>query len=293
MPFTLQLDRRPTKDQTPRPSKRPAKTRDFSARCLGFMAGTETLAGHVVPLWIALCETRLALEPFVANLRSGWTAKSGRFNYVFPKSAGFRWSTHEITRGANAHIGSAPPVAITIAYRPAFFDLEPRQDLDATSLSTSSSTSTIQFVLAPPTAWVDREALALAPLLGTDAPAAKEAARAAHFAAYLDRRTPLPLLADLRFHLALFRAAKAQNLISSCEFGPSALWGQGLDICGIADPLRFRSTPEDLAQLITEETESFAKRERLHGSPRIPRSRGLFPDTLSTPIQHCFDFAVA
>ncbi len=291
MPFTLQLDRPPSKSDAARPSRRPAKTRDFSVRCLGILAGSERPSGYVVPLWMAFCETRLALEPFVANLRSGWIAKSGRFDYVFPKAAGFRWSIREIARDSDSNAAALAPAAIAIAYRPAFFDLEPRHEI-----SDAAAASIIQFVLAPPSAWIEREALALAtrePKLGTDPSTAKEAVRAAHFAAYLDRRTPLPLLADLRFHLALFRAARERRLIRECEFGPSDLWGQDLDVCGIADPLLVRATPDEIAQLITQVTESFAQQENLHGTSRRSRSRGLLPDPFATPTQHCFDFAVA
>ena len=149
-----------------------------------------------------------------------------------------------------------------------------------------------EFILAPPSAWVEREAQALVPRFGDDA---YEAVRAAHFAAYLDRRTPLPLLADLRFHLALFRAARQRGLIHECSETQlrSGLCGQGLEVCGFADPLFVRASCDEVAELITQETESFAKKENLHGSTLVSRTRGLFPDPVSTPAQHCFDFVVA
>jgi len=58
---------------------------------------------------------------------------------------------------------------------------------------------------------------------------------AALFVAFLDRRTSLPVVHDLRFHLQLYRAALEKPW---CRDGDDhAVEPYGLDDCGLDDPL--------------------------------------------------------
>ena len=172
------------------PGKRgSAKTRIFSVHLLGFLTAdslwTSGGDGSVQrPIWLAFFGSESETRPFTANLRAGRRARAGGDLLELPVGA-HRWVPPQ----------KVPTGVISVAYLPELFDLEP---------GSGPLADPVRFVFAPPRWWVDKEAADLASEFGEDAP---EAARAALFCAFLDRRCPIPLVHDLHFHLQVYRAA--------------------------------------------------------------------------------------
>jgi len=177
------------------------KTRVFETRLLGYLAADSLWeaprAGDLLrPVWLAYLGTERETHPFTANLRGGARARAAGDTFQIPKRAPYRWSTQKVPGGL-----------VTVAYLPELFHLEPALPF----------ADDVRFILAPPRWWVDEQAAQLAPEFGEDAP---DVARAALFCAFLDRRTALPLVHDLRFHLQLYRAALATDWIHSVTGAP-------------------------------------------------------------------------
>jgi hypothetical protein len=230
------------------------KGRTFRALLLGYLTADglwevgAAAGGAVRPVWLAVFGTVGEAKPFVANLRAGRAARIERGGTLqIPKSSGHRWVTQAVPGGV-----------VTVAYLAGLFHLEPPAPF----------TEDVRFVMAPARRWVDREAEALGAEFGADA---RDAARAALFAAYLDRRTPLPLLRDLRFHLQLFQAALEEPW--AVEAGdPTAGTSRGLVTCGLDAPVVCSVDQATLGEFLTAQTAAF---HRLHGGvewtgPRYP-----------------------
>jgi len=223
---------------------RARKTRTFRARLLGHLVADalwelgETRDATVRPVWLAYFATTGAARPFGANLRAGRRARIGEHGprIQLPKSSGHRWTTQAVPGGL-----------ITVAHLPELFHLDPPVPY----------AEDVRFVMAPARSWVERQAKLLEPEFGAEA---AEAARAALFVAYLDRRTPLPLLRDLRFHLELYRAALEEPWTSAPVEEGSAEAAR-LAACGLDAPLACSVAPEPLGEVLTAETERFL---RLH-----------------------------
>lgn len=225
--------------------RRPRKTRTFSARLLGCLTadglwelGPE--GGDVRrPVWLAYFATVGAAKPFTANLRAGRRASiDDRVRIEVPRSSEHRWTTQPVPGGV-----------VTVAYLPELFHLEPPVPF----------TDDVRFVMAPSRRWVDEQARALEEELGDDA---RDAARAALFAAYVDRRTALPLLRDLRFHLQLYRAAIDEPWITD-PLEPYSAPPCDLDACRLDPPLACGVGRERFEAFLTEQTTRF---HREHGS---------------------------
>jgi hypothetical protein len=165
--------------------RRPRKGREFRVTLLGYLEAPWELsrAERVTrPVWIAYAGPDQACRAFTANFRAGRKAECFGTDLQVPKSAPHRWVHH---RHGDA--------TVTVAYLPELFHLDPAVPPDR-----------IEFLFMPPAWWLERQAELLRPELGGDA---FDAARAALFVAFLDRRTSLPVVHDLRFHLQLYRAA--------------------------------------------------------------------------------------
>jgi len=219
------------------------KSRSFRARLLGYFTADRlwefgtTGGGAQRPVWLAVFGTVGEAKPFVANLRAGRAARIERGGALqIPKSSGHRWVTQ-----------AAPGGVVTVAYLAELFHLEPPVPF----------TEDVRFVMAPARRWVDREAEALRGEFGADA---RDATRAALFAAYLDRRTPLPLLRDLRFHLQLFQAALEEPWAGAAEDGAAGA-ERGLVTCGLDAPVVCSVDQATLGEFLTAQTAAF---HRLH-----------------------------
>ncbi len=151
------------------------------------------------------------------------------------------------------------------AYLPELFDLDP-----------GATPERIAFVFLPPARWLDEQAEALAPDFGEDA---REAARAALFAAFLDRRTLLPLVGDLRFHLRIYRAALEASwarLGDESRHEGGDLYAEGLAACGLDAPLLVAVSHADFELFLREQTARYSK--------EVPRGTNRFcPDFYFIP----------
>jgi hypothetical protein len=192
--------------------------------------------GALRPVWFAFFSTIGAAKPFTANLRAGRPARIEHGDrYQIPKSSSHRWSTQTVPGGI-----------VTVAYLPELFHLQPAVPF----------TDDPCFVVAPERRWVDRQAKILSQEFGSDAP---DVARAALFAAYLDRRTPLPLLRDLRFHLQLYRAALEEPWVRRPSKHTSSEC-VGLQRCGLDAPVVCAVKLATLSAFLTEQTAEFYRR---------------------------------
>jgi len=241
---------------------RSKKTRVFSVRLLGLVEADPLwdsgAADEVRPVWISYLGTDSESQAFTANFRGGHKATSGIKKLQILRSAPYRWVTHKIPGGA-----------ITTAYLPDLFHLEPPDP----------APPRVRFVFAPPTWWVKRAAEALRAEVGEEA---REAARAALFAAYLDRRTPLPVLGELAFHRQLYRAACKTDWVHEPSSPGSyrrheVLSAQGLGSCGFDELLAVSVPQEKLTELLIDQTSQYQPKEIPHGQDCLASDRRLLP----------------
>lgn len=251
------------------------KTRVFSVHLLGYL-GADALwdvpesENRIRPVMIAYCGTDQELQPFTANFRAGRPATARHKGFVLPKSAGHRFSTQK-TRLA----------VITVAYLPELFDLEP------IAVETSC-----KFVFAPPTWWVREQAAELHDTFGDDA---ENAARAALFTAYIDRRTPMPIINDLRFHLQLYRAAREAEWcheLGSSRYLDPALYGDHDPRWGLEPPLSVGLRQDTLNQFLVEQTSIYHAKEIKNGTSRFQATRRILSHPQRPVEQLCLGFAV-
>lgn len=149
------------------------------------------------PVYLSYAGTEQEVTAFTANLRTGRKAKiyseydhHTAYAVEIPKSAGFRFVPQRLSEGA---------LAMT-AYLPELWRLEPEVLPER-----------ISFLFAPPTWWVDAQAPRLKLAHGGGPNAQRNAAVASYFAAFLDRRSPLPIINETAFHLRLWRAAAEED----------------------------------------------------------------------------------
>jgi hypothetical protein len=252
--------------------RRRRKTRTFSARLLGCLTADglwELGAGGGEvrrPVWLAYFATVGAAKPFTANLRAGRRAAIGGGERLeVPRSSEHRWTTRAVPGGV-----------VTVTYLPELFHLEPPVPF----------TDDVRFVMAPARRWVDAQALELAPDVGEDA---RDVARAALFAAYVDRRTPLPLLRDLRFQLQLYRAALEEPWVADPLRGSAPPCD--LDACRLDPPLACGVGRERFAAFLTEQTERF---HREHGpAARVTAGLEVEPEAVLPAAQLALAFGAA
>lgn len=252
------------------------KGRAFSTRLLGYIAADslwDSGATHEVtrPVWLAYFGTDQETRAFTANLRCGRKASADNQTFQLPKKSPHRWLAQKVPGGV-----------VMTAYLSDLFHLEP-----------ALPPEDIRFLFAPPRWWIEAQARELAAEFGQEAP---DAARAALFAAFLDRRTHLPLLSDLGFHLRLFRAALETDWLSrpaASRRERTGFHAAGLPACGLDEPLACSVDPEAFAEFLTEQTTRYHKEVLRHGPSRIAGPRRLLPYPVEPPRQLCLDFAVA
>jgi len=239
---------------------RAKKTRTFSVRLLGYLKANLlwdcALGDEIRPVWIAYLGTDAETQAFTSNFRGGRKAETERNTFKIPRRAPHRWTTQQVPGGV-----------ITTAYLPELFHLEPAFPAPAR----------VNFIFAPPTWWLDRQEQALEATYGQDA---REAAGAALFAAYLDRRTPLPVLGDLDFHLKLFRAARQTRWVQeprSDSHVSGRLYAVGAQNCGFDELLAVSASQEIVTEFLIDQTCSFKPKETFNGTHRLPSDRRLLP----------------
>jgi len=254
------------------------KSRSFSVQLLGFLAHNSLLTTPLsqrdkktfYPVYVAYAGSDLELQAFTANFRAGRPAKLLHEKLQLPKTTKYRWITHKL-KG----------LSVTVAYLGDVFHLE----------NDGTATGDCRFVFAPPTAWVDEQAEILRPDFGPDA---RDAARAALFAAYLDRRIGLPILADLEFHLRLYREALELDWVRPLAESRyrGGLWGEIHPRWGLDEPLGVHASTSRVEQFLVQQTQTFYQEEIQNGTHRFSTTGRLLPFPQDTATQLCFDFAL-
>ena len=235
----------------------PSKTTGFSTHLLGYLTaealwdpGGDDSAER--PVWLAYFGTEQETQPFTANLRAGKKARFADRALQIPRQSRYRWEVQRVPRGV-----------VTVVYLQHLFHLEPPP---------GPLPEEARFIFAPPSWWIAEQADSLAPDFGADA---SDAARAALFCAFLDRRTPLPLVHDLRFHLQVYRAALETEWIEAAgEARGSFLRGFGVEASGLDTPLACFVSQATLAGFLTHQTSLFHEENR-HGATAVQADRRL------------------
>ena len=171
---------------------------------------------------------------------------------------------------------------MTTAYLSNLFELDPGEPQDR-----------IAFILMPPCRWLDRQAAALERDFRQDA---RDVARAALFAAFLDRRSPLPLVHDLRFQLQLYRAALEEPWTQAARaerYGRGALWVSASAACGLDAPRLVTVSHPTFEAFLKAQTARHFRKEITRGTHRLRSDRRLLPYPQHPPRQLCLDLAVA
>jgi len=167
---------------------------------------------------------------------------------------------------------------VSTVYLPQLFHLEPVED-----------PGWVRFVFAPPWWWIREQAAEVRLEVTGEDP--QEIAQAALFAAFLDRRTTMPVLRDLRFQLQLFRAAqKAPFTTHTCNRYQGFDF-EGFAPCGLRPPLAIAASYDTVIDFLKEQITLY--KEHYHGATASPAGGRIlsYPEAPVTQLE--FDFAVA
>ncbi len=256
------------------------KSRCFQAKLLTYLTADRLWAlgqaGQALrPVWITYAAPHEMGRAFTANLRGGRKAKlrpAANEVLELPRSASHRWLSQRSQDGAT----------VTTAYLGELFELDPGEPA-----------CRIGFVLMPPLSWLERQAETLEPEFGDDA---TDVARAALFAAFLDRRSPLPLVHDLRFQLQLYRAAVEASWTQApraLRHGEGDLWARSHDACGFDEPRLVDVSHSDFETFLKTQTANYFHKEITHGTHRFSPDCRLLPYPEHAPRQLRLDLEVA
>jgi hypothetical protein len=249
------------------------KSRQFQATLVSAVAANalfeEGANGSTIrPVWAMFAGTDTELRPFTMNLRLGRKAEPLKAHYSktgdserieFLKSVGFQVVWQREAEGT-----------LVTLYHPDLFRLDPGM-VDPLGAS---------FILLVPSYWAATQKLDLDSLVGyameLGHPLEEDflmalAPTAYLFAAYLDRRTRCPLVADGRFYMQILLSALSQGLASFP--GEGFRWGweregwgfhsrfgfkaQGLDNIGLEQAICFSCSHETLEKFLAGEVEAF------------------------------------
>ena len=259
-----------------------------SATADGLWPGGATKKGDVTrPVMAVFLGSEAEMRPFAANLQLGRVASTSeesyrrrgrQSGYEFLKSAGYKqiWQRH-------------PEGAILTVYLPDLYTLDPGM-VDPTGA---------RFAIAPTAAWAAAQEIPVAEMVRharrlpivrevntlpeekwqrdrfekslPDEKLAALASIAWLFAAYLDRRTRVPIVADGRFYLQVMLACLKRGLASwsvvEHSYGTKP-FGEHPDLgffenlaegCGLLPGIAFKATHEEVEAVLAEEVEVFYK----------------------------------
>ncbi len=209
--------------------------RRFTVELLGYLLADSLWDGggkgsESRPVFIVYLGSPQESQAFTANFRGGHPAKTASKRFRILKSHPHRWTTQATASGD----------VLTVAYVPDLFHLDP----------VDPSPRSLRFVFAPTRWWLETQA----PHFG-DFGDPYEAARAALFSAYLDRRTSLPVLSDTRFHLRLYRAALKTSWMTCVGTFDGDLEGSGYAHCHLVDPYAVNVSASDFQDFLVEQTQ--------------------------------------
>lgn len=260
-----------TIEKTERKKGKKLKTREFSVSQLGCVFADQFWElgwseKTMRPAWVAYAASEQEARAFTANFRAGRKAKRNPYPLEIPKSASHKWMTQKV--------GEA---TVTVAYLPELFHLDP-----------CVPPKDIRFLFMPPTWWLDAQEAELRADFGEQA---RDVARAAYFVAYLDRRSPLPMVHDLAFHRQLFEAAQKEDWVKPLKQGGTTLGWQGVTRCGLEAPLACGAMHAAFETFLREQTRKYFEQEIKHGQTRLGADRRILPFPKRPLEQLCLDFA--
>lgn len=249
--------------------KSEGKGRTFHALMLASVEADLLWSGgqsdNMRPIWAMFAGSQQELRAFMANLATGRFAvvdrngyRSGKQDRIeFLRSARYQTIWQREDEGC-----------VATMYLPDLFKLDPGM----------VNPAGVGFVLLPTQEWHARQSIDTAPLArhlercgaaGTPEWAAEWGVTAHLFAAYLDRRTRCPLVADGRFYIQLMAACLQNGLASFAardsftherSFGvhPShSYYETDITSVGFRRGLVFRASHEDFEKLLATEVERF------------------------------------
>lgn len=225
------------------------------------------------PVWAMFASSENELRPFMMNAQLG-----RKIEEVSRRDA----KRLEMLKSARYHVTYQREAEGTVAtaYLPDFFRLDPGM-VDPAQAS---------FILLPTREWFDAQRIDPKPLVDHTTRTLKDGARPDEdllatlapisylFAAYLDRRTRFPLLADGRFYLQLLCSCLSKGLAMFPEklgdrgyggyggYYRDAQWGynrnarffaEGLEDVGLLTPIAFHARHDDFGELLAEEVSRF------------------------------------
>lgn len=211
------------------------KGRAFSAKLTAMVVGDRLWSaggGETIrPIWAQFVGTDAELRPFATNLKLGRKAeptdnrRGGNSDRVeFLRSVGYQMAWQREPEGT-----------ILTVYHPDLFRLDPGM------VDPAGAT----FVMLVPRWWTEAQTV--------DA----EAARASLFAAYLDRRTRCPLVADVAFYRQLLAAALETGIArqpkEDCKWARGSFAAEGLERAGVDAAIAFSETHEKLEEFLAEQ----------------------------------------
>lgn len=267
----------------PGPRHRYAKSREFTAYLIGHVMADplwdKAFQGRGRrPVFIAYATTRGTARPFTANLRSGervqWGHGPAAENCLdLPKGSPHRWVSQEV----------GPDAVVTTAYLRDIFQIDP-----------TCPPARVAFISMPPSEWVDREAEKVRAAFGDDA---RDAVKGALLAAYIDRRTALPILKDLRFQHRLYRSLLGSPLaLRKIEnrWDREGICFEGMERCGLEEPVAINASHDDIAALLKAEVRKFYEEVvKKDGKDRKREGGRVLPGAKKAPVQLQLDFGLA
>lgn len=236
------------------------KGRSFQAEGLAWVKSSR-LNPHnsedIRPIWLMYGATEESSRAFTANLRLGRCAEfdDGKKGIVLLKSSKYVFRHQRCSAGV-----------ITTAFIPQFFQLDPGM-VDPLLIS---------FCILPTAAWLEKRRSYFTPDLYAYAEFVLSLYRSENsevrdkvvhlsplLAAYLDRRTRCPLVADPKFHIQLLAACASANLLSfSRDNYLSEYEEAGTESVGLLPGLAFHSTHLVFEKLLAEQTQLYYEIQR-------------------------------
>lgn len=254
------------------------KGRSFQATCAALMTADlfngDASSKMIRPIWAVFAGTDTELRPFIANLKLGrkaimesdacsYSRRSNGDRFEFIRSVGFLTAVQREPEGC-----------LVTLFHPTIFRLDPGL-IDPDGLS---------FVTIVPRHWAEQQKIetkaAVDHVLKSKLPIEPDQLRALVptaylFAAYLDRRTRCPLIADGRFYLQLLCAALDAKLASlpgeyisrwrsnASGWGHNPSFGfnaESIESVGVLHAIAFGATHERFEEFLAEQVETYFRR---------------------------------
>ncbi len=230
------------------------KSRRFEVALFSLMTADRYWSGSsrtaYRPIYLCYAGTDQAVRAFHANLRTGrQAAVRSKHGGDAPKlleitsAAGLKWAVSKLKTG----------VTVMTGYLPELCELE-----------VASLPERITFLFAPPEWWVEAQ-LAHPAIAALPEKIRRETVLGGYFCAFLDKRTPHPIVPDPLFHRRLYLAGRSCgwfNAPSGSPSGPGGFWKypeEGED--GLAASFMVDVAHPDFDAVLAAETTKYFREE--------------------------------